>query len=409
MAAIRKFEYIISTNSISPSDIKKGGVQGEHKATQIDFVASDDLIAELKSLAANGGTLCYRFDSYDGTKTKYSYGPVEFGIEEDKRKFSHLIRKEVTRFGGMIEVRLIITLTNDEVTEREYKTYSVKLSLNSLPDSADVSGEGYDSVSTLAMIARSNAGQAERCKEAALAAAERTEAARLALENGAEWEFDGGDAGTEADIEYILDDTVSQGSNNPVKSSGIYAYCKQMFEEVKKAAILAAHPVGSYFWTNRAKDKGGNPAELFGGIWIRVKDRFILARGDKSPVDSSDTVNYTGGKALTDGAVKVTLETDNLPSHHHRIATALNADESTNTNVITSDASSGGSYVKDGKYIHTSTCYNTTTGNQCGNTAIDVTPPYILAYCWRRLSDDYDITNASEDIVYVSNAEEVSK
>ena len=61
------------------------------------------------------------------------------------------------------------------------------------------------------------------------------------------------------------------------------------------------YPVGSIYWSS----KSTNPANLFGGTWVQIKDKFIWAKGD------SDTVNATGG------ANTVSLTTSNLPSHTH--------------------------------------------------------------------------------------------
>ena len=62
------------------------------------------------------------------------------------------------------------------------------------------------------------------------------------------------------------------------------------------------YPVGSLYWSS----KSTNPASLFGGTWVQIKDRFILACGD----------TYTSSGA-TGGASSVTLSVSNMPSHTH--------------------------------------------------------------------------------------------
>lgn len=62
------------------------------------------------------------------------------------------------------------------------------------------------------------------------------------------------------------------------------------------------YPVGSLYWSS----KSTNPASLFGGTWVQIKDRFVLACGD--------TYNTTGA---TGGASTVTLSVSNMPSHSH--------------------------------------------------------------------------------------------
>lgn len=62
------------------------------------------------------------------------------------------------------------------------------------------------------------------------------------------------------------------------------------------------YPVGSLYWSS----KSTNPASLFGGTWVQIKDRFVLACGD-----TYKTVGATGG------ASSVTLSVSNMPSHTH--------------------------------------------------------------------------------------------
>lgn len=62
------------------------------------------------------------------------------------------------------------------------------------------------------------------------------------------------------------------------------------------------YPVGSLYWSSNST----NPADLFGGTWTQIKDRFVLACGD-----TYKTAGATGG------ASAVTLTVANMPSHNH--------------------------------------------------------------------------------------------
>ena len=74
-------------------------------------------------------------------------------------------------------------------------------------------------------------------------------------------------------------------------------------DEVMKATLLNfCYPIGSLYWSS----KSTNPASLFGGTWVQIKDRFVLACGD----------TYTSSGA-TGGASSVTLSVSNMPSHSH--------------------------------------------------------------------------------------------
>ena len=96
--------------------------------------------------------------------------------------------------------------------------------------------------------------------------------------------------------------TPSESSNNQVLNAINY-----LIAQAKSEAILAAHPIGSLYWSSKDTD----PNKLFGGTWTRIKDKFILACGD-----TYKTVGATGG------ASTVTLTTSNMPSHSHSFTPA---------------------------------------------------------------------------------------
>ena len=108
-------------------------------------------------------------------------------------------------------------------------------------------------------------------------------------------------------IESELGNVVTAGGNEPSKDSNnqVITAIKYLIEQAKAQAILAAHPVGSLYWTSSTE----NPAVTFGGgTWTQIKDCFVLAAG------SSYKQGATGGSAT------ITLTTAQLPSHSHTIA-----------------------------------------------------------------------------------------
>lgn len=198
------------------------------------------------------------------------------------------------------------------------------------------------------------------------------------------------------------------------------------FEAFKKELLLAAHPVGSLYWSS----KPTNPAALFGGTWKQIKDRFILASGD----------TYTNG--ATGGNANTTLAEENLPRHTHDFTPNGSVKVTTNptfsgVTVTTGGMSSnstgyfdlgprllniasgnmkisgssgqggqGGSwdypgrtvsldvshthsvtakgYISGGAYTFTGTAG--TTGDTGSGTAFSNMPPYIGKYCWERVA-----------------------
>lgn len=82
---------------------------------------------------------------------------------------------------------------------------------------------------------------------------------------------------------------------------------------------LDAYPVGSYYISSVST----SPATLFGGTWVQVRDKMILAAG----------TTYTAGtlaNPATGGSATKSLTVPNIPSHTHTFTTA-NAGKHTHT------------------------------------------------------------------------------
>ncbi len=221
--AVREFTYTVGKNDIAAANIPQAGVQGEHNATKVIFKIAEDLKTELSSLSGDGKTFCYHFDRYDGTGGKNSTEPIRFNPDIDT-EFSHLIEQWQTRYGGAIQVFFVITLIENDKTELELYSYCVKMQLKSLPEAAEVDEENYDTIVTLAMVAKKHSEIATNAAIDATNAAQRTELAKAELQGGSEWVFDGGSASDAIGIDFVVDSEVINDSDNPVKSKAIKAY-----------------------------------------------------------------------------------------------------------------------------------------------------------------------------------------
>ena len=224
----------------------------------------------------------------------------------------------------------------------------------------------------------------------------------------------------------IVGNPIVLSSNNYI----IYADGKNVTDTI--------YPVGSLYWSS----KSTNPASLFGGTWVQIKDRFVLACGD----------TYTSSGA-TGGASSVTLSVSNMPSHnhsftpsgrvsshthglnghthsfsassshYHKFNTYLQSKIQNTGDLIPAEFKSPGSHdswtlvksVRDksnmgdlfsGIGINDATVsINGTTGGASGNTgnatptftgnngttssngsgsAFNILPPYVVKYCWER-------------------------
>ena len=377
--AVRKIEYRVSANGIEPAAKQFGGVQGDHKATELIFNIENSLYQSLTAQVVDGAKLIYRLDGYDG----------EGGVcrsntgELTDMQVTYPLEEWLTRFGGVVRVVLVISLLKDDLTEMELFSFPALLQLKNLPEGTESDGESHESMSVLAQVAKDSAKKAVSSAEVAVDAKKKTELARVALENGTVWVFDGGDAEgnidldedgvadvNTADIKFVVDGEMSDSSENAVKNMVIKKYIDNLIKQVK----LDAHPVGCYYWSSEATE----PAELFGGEWEQVQGKFILAAGTYTDKNGEERTFEVGGN--DNGEYGHALTEGEMPSHKHT---------TTGYSVI-----DGGMNITEPHFIYQdigTTTYiarnidfgmNDTGGNQPHNNM----PPYEVAYCWKRIA-----------------------
>ena len=77
------------------------------------------------------------------------------------------------------------------------------------------------------------------------------------------------------------------------------------------------HPVGSVYWSRSSKD----PSTIFGGTWVQIKDKFILAAGNNYSVGNvggSASLDYTPAGTISNKALTV----EQMPAHAHTLLDA---------------------------------------------------------------------------------------
>ena len=126
------------------------------------------------------------------------------------------------------------------------------------------------------------------------------------------------------------------------------------------------YPVGSVFITTKPDD----PAELFGGKWEQIQDRFLLGAGDTYTEIYKD--NGDGTYEGIGGEATHVLTIDEMPSHNHSINQSTKTTSHTASWVV-AGSSSG---VVDDDYD----AIGLTGGNQAHNNM----PPYATVYMWYR-------------------------
>lgn len=164
---------------------------------------------------------------------------------------------------------------------------------------------------------------------------------------------------------------------------------------IKKSLIDIMYPVGSVYITLNED----NPEDLFGGVWEKIKDRFLLASGDAE-------VGEEGGQRTQ------TLSVENIPSHSHSISVDGVPNHSHNLGTlkgsyrcyhedengkfvgaiehkVTKKAENSpigalnfiGNLSEAGKHTHTATIEETGEGKE-----FDILPPYVIVHMWKRIS-----------------------
>jgi len=119
-----------------------------------------------------------------------------------------------------------------------------------------------------------------------------------------------------------------------------------------------AYPVGSIYMSVNST----NPHSLFGGTWVQIKDRFLLAAG------TTYKAGATGGEAAH------TLTESEMPSHKHAVYYP---------NAGAADHSAPGNYP-DGPSDSTYYAIGSYTSSAGGDKAHNNLPPYLSVYVWKR-------------------------
>ena len=133
-----------------------------------------------------------------------------------------------------------------------------------------------------------------------------------------------------------------------------------VLNEIKAWVKETQHPIGSIYITS----KKGNPSSIFGGTWKQLKDRFLLACGDK----------YNPG--TTGGEAEHKLSINEMPSHNH---------ETINNKILANDTDEQPITFKNGTDARLSQNARATT-SVGGNLPHNNMPPYITVYVWERIS-----------------------
>lgn len=138
---------------------------------------------------------------------------------------------------------------------------------------------------------------------------------------------------------------------------------------------LTIYPIGSiYMCVNDI-----NPSEVFGGTWVQIKDRFLLAAGDtynNGATGGEASVSYTpsgtvGGHALTIEEIPAHSHIYGSPTDYHSVSFGETQYFAGSEEVETNTTSVGGGQAHDHGFS--------------GNSAtLNNMPPYLAVKVWKR-------------------------
>ena len=256
--ALKTITFTVEADqTLSPATVQEGGVQGDHKATEVAFKFSNS-ISNYLQVRGTEGKLVYRFDAYDGQGEVHSSDTADLAGNTVKYPLAY----NVTHYGGLVKVELIISLINGENTSEVIHTESARLKLSFNSFSTRDKSQGYTDMSTLAEITKQNAAKAELAASEATTAKKETESAAAAFTNDTTFIFDGGNASSEVDASFIVDTSMSKTSTNAVQNKAITKY------------VDSKCPVGTVWIGGKNGSKPIDPSTIFGGEWELIDKEF---------------------------------------------------------------------------------------------------------------------------------------
>lgn len=142
-------------------------------------------------------------------------------------------------------------------------------------------------------------------------------------------------------------------------------------ENLSNSAWEKAYPIGSiYMSVNKI-----NPQELFGGTWIRIKEKFLFGAVDDNETNSDKfAVDKTGG------ALNVTLNLEDL-EHYHTSDNEFSNSKIYNANYNT--VAEGSKEISDTYLDSFRTDYPKYNYSE-DEIKLESMPPYLAVYIWKR-------------------------
>lgn len=247
------------------------------------------------------------------------------------------------------------------------KVDELKVSFSSLADRAN--GFTEDAEAAFKSIKVDNATSADYATEAQ--SAEQARQAQYAESAGS------ADTAKEATYAYDADtavyaETADQATNatNATNADNFKINSQYVnYETLKSTLLKEIYPIGSIYMSVNST----SPANLFGGTWVQLQDRFLIGASN------------TFSAGTEDGSRSVTLTKDNLPPHDHGTWARANATDSTaGYNSMVDNYGTGESVKGWTASLSQATKQEMRTTTEGSGTSFEILPPYLAVYMWKR-------------------------
>lgn len=278
------------------------------------FILSDPL-SQKSVQAKQDGDAAVKMEYFDGTTSK-GYARLKIGTpteDDDATTKAYVDSKAVAGGGVIVDTELSSTSTNPVQNKVIKSALDSKLSTSGGELTGNLSGQ-YITGTWLQTTAASDLGRTP---------------GKIAVLDDSGWVYHRTPAELLADIGAA---TVS-------------------------AMLDKAYPVGAIYMSVNST----NPQNLFGGTWVQIKDRFLLAAG------TTYKAGATGGEATH------TLTVDEIPNHQHVLWYPNEGGEQSAAIGYPEAGSKNTWYAEASK-----------TGGAGGGAAHNNMPPYLSVYVWKR-------------------------
>ena len=247
--------YTLSSDGVFPEDSQCGGIQGEHKATAVCIIPDEEFMTKLESYIDSGKAVTVKIDAVTSSgELAYSETRTSGNL------FSPFYLTDKVTSSGLDAV-LVVRILVGKDGEKELCRAQIKLYFTPSPIGMPASSqkgakqelsvaaaeiiealeekakEVEENIDAKAAVVASSAKTTARHLKQSLEALEENRQTILEFTEGTTIVFSGGDATTSSEITMVVDENLSEISENPVQNKAITAGITAAVDGAKQALL----------------------------------------------------------------------------------------------------------------------------------------------------------------------------